>query len=275
MVYSLYFMYNLFIHIGMHKTASTSMQKLLYDNSEKISRSFYIPKSCQTSNKYINHANLFFELAEDNRYQPTNGTFQDLINEIKNIKKNIIFSSEDLSYLLLNLEKKIYFENIIKNLNFKITYICFFRNEISYFFSALKELKEHKLRQKNNNNKYSVFNDLIHFKNAVLNGWVKDDLYNRKIECKVFFDINKFKKIIEYKSIYKFMYFKHDSQSLNKFSKLFGIEDYDVNNYQLNVAHKKNVKNYLYSIPGLIVYLLNRVNIKEDKVNYLLNVDKI
>ena len=75
-------MYNIYIHIGMHKTASTSMQKLLFDNQEKISRFFYIPKSCQTSDKYINHANLFFELANDNRYKPTFGTFKDLFETL-------------------------------------------------------------------------------------------------------------------------------------------------------------------------------------------------
>ena len=41
----------------------------------------------------------------------------------------------------------------VSNLNFQVTYICFFRNETSYFFSTLKELKRHRLNQQIPNNK--------------------------------------------------------------------------------------------------------------------------
>ena len=68
----------------MPKTASTSMQKLLRDNENVISDLFYIPKSCQISKEIVNHANLFFELVNDTRFNSKLGTFSDLINEIRN-----------------------------------------------------------------------------------------------------------------------------------------------------------------------------------------------
>ena len=99
---------------------------------------------------------------------------------------------------MLNNEKKVFFEKALR-VSILILYL-FFRNEISYFFSVLKELKEHKLRQKGTNHKFTYLDDLIHLKNALLHGWVIDDLYDRTFKCKVF-NIRKFKKIIEYKSI--------------------------------------------------------------------------
>ncbi len=255
----------------MPKTASTSMQKLLRDNENVISDLFYIPKSCQISKEIVNHANLFFELVNDTRFNSKLGTFSDLINEIRNKKKNIILSSEDFSFLLLDKNLKTLFENSLSNLNFQVTYICFFRNETSYFFSTLKELKRHRLNQQIPNNKFSYLHDLIHFKNALLHGYVFNNLNNEKNNYKIFFNIKKFSKLIEKDSIFKFKYFKHDKNSLMKFGKIFNIQNFNLRNYQLNVVHKRNLKNYLYSIPGFIIYLLYKRKIKEDNIKYILS----
>jgi len=78
--------------------------------------------------------------------------------------------------------------------------------------------------------------------------------------------------IIIFKSlIFKFKYFKHEESSLIKFAHLFGIKEYNLDDLKLNVAHKKNIKNYLYSIPGFILYIKYKKNIQEDQVSYLLN----
>ena len=113
-------MANIFIHIGMPKTASTSMQKMLKINEYAISKQFYIPKSCQTSEIYINHSNLFCEFSGDSRFKPDLGNFNNLLNEIKNVKKDIILSSEDFSLLLLNDKHKFFFEKSLKDLNFTL-----------------------------------------------------------------------------------------------------------------------------------------------------------
>ena len=265
-------MYNIFIHIGMPKTASTSMQKILKIYEKKISKHFYIPKSCQTSNDYINHSNLFCEFSGDSRFNPQFGNFNNLIDEIKDIKKNIILSSEDFSLLLLNDKHKFFFENSLKNLNFKVTYLCFFRNETSYFFSVLKELKEHRLRQPVPYNKFNYFHDFIHFKNALMHGWVNDDLYQRDIVYKMFFNIKKFKTIIESNSIFEFKYFKYGKSSIRRFGNFLGIKDINENDYELNVAHKNNIKSFLYKIPGFIIYMRHKKNcIQTNKDSYLLN----
>jgi len=73
------------------------MQKMLKINEYNISEKFYIPKACQTSEIYINHSNLFCDLSGDSRFKPHLGNFNSLLNEIKNVKKDIILSSEDFS----------------------------------------------------------------------------------------------------------------------------------------------------------------------------------
>ena len=209
-------MNKIYIHIGMPKTASTSMQKLLKYNEKDISQFFYIPKSGQTSGEYINHANLFFEFSKDYLYEPKLGNFKDLLDEIKNVKKNIILSSEAFSLMLLNEKHKFFFENSLKKLNFEVIYLCFYRNEVGYFFSTLKELKNQRLRQPPPFNKFSYFDDLIHFKNALFHGWVYDDLNQRDTKYKMYFNIKKFKNKIEKNSCFKFKYFKHSQKSLFK-----------------------------------------------------------
>ena len=266
-------MRNIFIHIGMPKTASTSMQQLLFHNSHILSKNFYIPKSCQTSPEYIQHANLFFEFSGDSRFDIRFGNFNNLLNEIKDVKKNVLLSSEDFSQLLFNDKHKKKFENSLKELNFKITYLCFFRNETSYFFSVLKELKEHRLRQPIPYNKFNYLHDLIHFKNALLYGWVIDDLYQRDISYKIFFNIKKFKEIIEHNSQSQFRYYKHGKSSIKVFSNLLGIDDINTADYKLNIVHKKNIKNFLYKIPGYIIYMRHKKNcIKTNIDSYLLNI---
>lgn len=263
-------MYTVFIHIGMPKTASTSMQKLLYDYQDIISENFFIPKSCQLSTGLINHGNIFFEMSKDIRFDPTKGNFNDLLNEIKDVKKNIILTAEDFSYLLTNNKHKKYFEQSIEKLNYNIQYLCFFRNEVSYFFSVLKELKAQKIKQAPPHNIFRHIHDIIHFKNALLYGYVSDDYYQKDQKYRTYFNIVKFKKIIEKNSLFKFKYYKYDRHALINFGKLFGINNFQNENYQLNKSHKNNLKNFFYKIPGFIIYLLYKNTIREDIPEYLL-----
>tara|TARA_B100001113_G_C21000336_1_gene574636 strand:+ start:139 stop:939 length:801 start_codon:yes stop_codon:yes gene_type:complete len=266
-------MNKIFVHIGMPKTASTSMQKLLKQSEKEISQYFYIPKACQTTEEYVNHANLFFEFSKDYLYDPALGSFSDLLKEIEKVKKNIILSSEAFSLMLLNDKHKIFFENSLKKLNFEVVYLCFYRNEVGYFFSTLKELKNQRLRQPPPFNKFSYIDDLVHFKNALLHGWVYDDLNQRDAKYKMYFNIKKFKKKIERNSSFKFKYFKHCKTSLLKFGNLFGIKHINTENFQMNVVHKKNLKYYLYLIPGIIIYILYKKSINENENKYLLDAD--
>ena len=99
-------MKNIYFHVGPPKTGSTSIQKLLYTNINNINN-FYIPQTCLTVPNLINHANLAFEILGDNRFEAKHGVFEDLLNEISSKEKDILISSEDLLFVLLDEKKKI------------------------------------------------------------------------------------------------------------------------------------------------------------------------
>ena len=136
-----------YIHIGLHKTGSTSLQKFLKVN-EKIllENDIYIPKSCRVwGDEIVNHHNLAEELINSKLFSKENKSFKDLLNEIKNINKNILLSSEDFSKLVSFPEKLIYFINQLKQLNFEIKFIVYTRYSSDYLRSLFFQLKTVKL----------------------------------------------------------------------------------------------------------------------------------
>ena len=125
-------MKNIYFHVGPPKTGSTSIQKLLYTNINNINN-FYIPQTCLTVPNLINHANLAFEILGDNRFEAKHVVFEDLLNEISSKEKDILISSEDLLFVLLDEKKKLEFEKRFNDLGYKIKYIFFVRKDFDYF----------------------------------------------------------------------------------------------------------------------------------------------
>ena len=136
-----------YIHIGLHKTGSTSLQKFIKIN-EKIllENDIYIPKSCRVwGEEIINHHNLAEELIDSKLFSKENNSFKDLLNEIKNVEKDILLSSEDFSKLVSFPDKLIYFINQLKQLNFEIKFIVYTRYSSNYLRSLFFQLKTVKL----------------------------------------------------------------------------------------------------------------------------------
>ncbi len=88
------------MHIGYHKTGTTSIQFALSRNRDGLLDHGYLyPKSGE---KWNAHHNLAWQLQETNRYdrfEPELGSWEDLIEEIEtSVAENIILSSEDFCY---------------------------------------------------------------------------------------------------------------------------------------------------------------------------------
>ncbi len=94
----------IYLHIGVPKTASSTIQKGLFIFRNKLmGNGYYYPKSGLIG---TNHKNIFFELCSmpDHKikYQPGNGSLKDLVEEIKKSNfKNYIISVEHFSLLKL------------------------------------------------------------------------------------------------------------------------------------------------------------------------------
>lgn len=96
----------IYLHIGKHKTGTSSIQKYLYANRIELQeKGFYYPSACI---RWFAHHNLFYQFTQDSEfghlYDDLNGSFEALINEIQsyvlvNSKADIIISAEGLCAL--------------------------------------------------------------------------------------------------------------------------------------------------------------------------------
>ncbi len=242
-----------YFHIGPPKTGSTSIQRALKENQKKIKK-FYIPKTGITTVDLINHANLAFDILGDTRFEKKFGDVNDLVTEIKDIDQNILISSEDLFFLLIDKEKKNLFEKKINNLGFKIKYICYLRGDNNYFYSASNEFIRHKFKEKKKNHFNQIYFYLTFFISAFFKGSFTLKVHG--INKTIFFNKKKMQKILQNNSTSEFIFIDYSKKNLlNLFFNKILEEDININDINLNVSHKKNLKYYLLSIFGIIIFL--------------------
>ena len=89
-----------FVHIGTHKTGTTSLQELLARNDRALRRfGLLVPKTCRIE-RHSGHHNLAWELSGDPRFASRFGTFHSLLAEIRTSHAaNVCLSTEDLELL--------------------------------------------------------------------------------------------------------------------------------------------------------------------------------
>tara|TARA_Y100001958_G_C21113003_1_gene459342 strand:- start:148 stop:948 length:801 start_codon:yes stop_codon:yes gene_type:complete len=195
-----------FIHIGLHKTGSTSLQRFLKLN--EIKQKIYIPKSFRLDNdEIINHAPLAWYFYGDERFKKYNEVINNFKKEIEN-KKKIFISSEDFSILLSNIEQKKNFERIFEK--FKIIYICFLRNTKNKNLSLTNELIKHRKVRYRIFKK--VFKTIIFFKLNFF-GEIRYNFYNSPGFNFMYTDIKKIVRKFKKKSRGFFLFFEYNENT--------------------------------------------------------------
>ena len=88
----------IYLHIGIHKTGSTTLQHFLDVNREVFNKKgFFYPDS---KTDFAGHHNLFWEFIEKNRFYENGITWADLFDQIDNLESNaMILSSENFCRL--------------------------------------------------------------------------------------------------------------------------------------------------------------------------------
>jgi hypothetical protein len=82
------------VHIGTHKTGSTSIQGMLKGHRPELAQhGFFYPTAGIPSGLLARH--IAWELSGDHRFRPDHGTVNDLLNEIDESELDIVISSED------------------------------------------------------------------------------------------------------------------------------------------------------------------------------------
>jgi hypothetical protein len=126
-----------FLHIGVHKTGTTSIQHLLNSNRAALqSKGYYYPSAGQP-NDLPGHHNIAWQLWGDLRFRDDLGTVEDLISEIIERPEHIILSSEDFSCAMeLATDAFSNFVTRLQSAGFHVTIIVYLRNYLDWMVSV-------------------------------------------------------------------------------------------------------------------------------------------
>jgi len=160
-------MKKIYIHIGCHKTGSTSLQHFFYKNkSIFLKNNIYIQKEKNPFDYTINHSNIAWEIINDDKFDRTSKKkyFIRFIFEIKKQKENILISSENFSHLIHSPKKIKKFIKILRKNKFEPIFICYIRNDSTYAYSLYSELRK-------NRKKLKLENVFLYTKQILRNGY--------------------------------------------------------------------------------------------------------
>lgn len=134
-------MKTLYVHIGTHKTGTTSIQAFLRRNAVALlERGIYVPASC-TPDAGSGHHNIGFEMQDHARFNPAWGTLDDLGAELAACPAGAaVISSENLEYLVQRPDLVARIESVAERAGFVPVYLVCFRERASYAASLYHEL---------------------------------------------------------------------------------------------------------------------------------------
>lgn len=101
-------MKKIFLHIGLHKTGSTTIQAFLQENKHAfLEHGYFFPKTGSLVNSFGSHHNLAWLLMNSTKADPALGTWEELQVEIEKANSHddfdcIIVSSEEFEFLNQN-----------------------------------------------------------------------------------------------------------------------------------------------------------------------------
>lgn len=130
-----------FIHVGIHKTATTTIQRFLTSNAEHLARlALYVPRTGRIDPLSGNH-NLAWELNNDPRFNKAYGSFDDLKKELQDVRTHdVVLSSEDFEHIYYQDSKKKFLFDFFTSLGFDIQIVVFLRNQVDYANSLFSTL---------------------------------------------------------------------------------------------------------------------------------------
>ncbi|TRL36879.1 hypothetical protein [Rhizobium straminoryzae] len=129
-----------FLHVGTHKTGTTSIQHFLYDHREDLDRQgIYIPKAGRPP-EYAGHHLLPWQMLRDKRIDPSLDPISDLVAELRDVLHPVVVvSSEDLEFVATRPDQLREFCNRVRALGYRIEIILYLRERTSYIQAIYRE----------------------------------------------------------------------------------------------------------------------------------------
>jgi len=135
-------MRQILVHIGTHKTGTSSIQHFLRVEAERLARAGLVVPVTGTLNPTSGHHNIAWELYRDERFDPTRGTLDRLLAELdRSGAERAVISAEDLEFLGVYPEALAGFDQKLRLAGWKPTYLVYFRKAESYVVSLYGTLR--------------------------------------------------------------------------------------------------------------------------------------
>lgn len=137
------------IHIGTHKTATTSVQGLMARAEAQITgHGIFMPKAGRNSRDICSHHNIAWTLRGDPRAQERWGTLDDMCTELSRTRlERALISSEDFEYLVEYPDLLRHMEGRLEAIGWHPTYVLFLRRPGDYLISLCAQLLREGMRE--------------------------------------------------------------------------------------------------------------------------------
>jgi hypothetical protein len=132
----------LFVHIGTHKTGTTSIQNFLRTHASSLRECGILVPRAGTISPISGHHNIAWQIRNDPRYRPKAGGIDQLIAELKYSQAGTgIISSEDFEFLSQYPRELRAFDQRLEAAGFNTKYLVYFRDVEAYAKSLFCELE--------------------------------------------------------------------------------------------------------------------------------------
>src|SRR5215475_6519782 len=121
-----------FVHIGTHKTGTTSIQATFGGSPVELAKGGLLYPKSGIPPGHFGHHNIAWELSDDSRFDHSFGTICDLLTEIRATDQNIIISSEDLECAAWNRSRFAGLINQLKECGLEVLIVIYLRNQVEY-----------------------------------------------------------------------------------------------------------------------------------------------
>jgi hypothetical protein len=158
--------HTLFVHIGTHKTGTTSIQNFLRIHASRLTECGIFIPTVGTLNRTSGHHNIAWQVRNDRRYVTDLGGVDELVTELRSSQASTaVISSEDFEYLSEYPRELRAFDERLEKAGFATKYLVFFRDVEGYARSLFCELES-------------------------ANGWLDYDVFRKSIQNEGFVRVN-------------------------------------------------------------------------------------
>jgi hypothetical protein len=124
-----------FVHVGLHKTGSTAIQRLLSRAGPQLTgRGLFYP-SAGRFKEFTGHHNIAWEVTHDRRYDRKLGSIAELLAEIVDVPQDVILSSEDFEGVVGHPDEMCGFVRDLRRVGFDGTAVMYVREQVDVLAS--------------------------------------------------------------------------------------------------------------------------------------------